>query len=125
MVLSDVLALRGATGMAGVQSESFDAFAARTLDASYRIASLITADGADAEEATHDAYLAAAKRWRAMRDPEAREAWFGRLLVKACKDQVRRRRSMRVLDISDELGAERYRSDGSIAAAQRDTLTQG
>ena len=114
MALSDVLALRGAAGTAATPIETFDAFAARTLDSSYRIASMIVGDAADAEEATHDAYLAAAKRWRRVRDPEGRDAWFGRLLIKACRARARGRRRVRVVDISDQLVAERYHVEGAV-----------
>jgi len=96
--------------------ETFDAFAARTLDSSYRIASLITRDARDAEEATHAAYLAAAKRWRRGRrgDAAARDAWFGRLLIHACRDQIRGRRRMAVTDISDQLLIDRSHPSDSI-----------
>jgi len=106
------------------RTETFDAFAARTLDASYRIAALLTRDAADAEEATHAAYLVAAKRWRragrGMPDG-ARDAWFGRLLLKACRDRIRGRHRVAVTDISDQLLAERYRGAEAtwLSAAER------
>ena len=63
----------------------------RQLDRSYRIARLILRDEAAAEDATHDAVMAAWQHWHRLKDPNRFDAWFGRILVNRCRDQLRRR----------------------------------
>lgn len=70
------------------------------LDRAYRYATLILRDSADAEDATHDAALRAWHRFGELRDPTRFEAWFGRILVNACRDRLRGRRH-RTLSLDD------------------------
>ncbi len=74
----------------------------RALDAAYRYATLLLGDPADAEDATHDAALTAWRRFGELRDPAKFDAWFGRILVNACRDRLRARRRTPVL--LDEAG---------------------
>jgi RNA polymerase sigma-70 factor (ECF subfamily) len=62
------------------------------LDRAYRYATLILGDPQDAEDATHDAALRAWHRFGELRDPTRFDAWFGRILVNACRDRLRGRR---------------------------------
>ena len=62
------------------------------LDRSYGLANVILGDRSEAEEATHDAVLAAWRGLDGLRDPARVEAWFTRILVNACRDRLRRRR---------------------------------
>jgi RNA polymerase sigma-70 factor (ECF subfamily) len=62
------------------------------LDRSYGLANVILGDGSEAEEATHDAVLAAWRGLDGLRDPARVEAWFTRILVNVCRDRLRRRR---------------------------------
>lgn len=66
----------------------------RALDAAYRYATLVLGDRAEAEDATHDAALSAWRHYDQLRDPERFDAWFGRILVNACRDRLRARRRM-------------------------------
>jgi len=76
-----------------VRARTFDALVDRpALDRAYRIARLIMLDPDDAEDATHDAVLSAWRRFGELRDPERFDAWFGRILVNACRDRLRTRR---------------------------------
>jgi RNA polymerase sigma-70 factor (ECF subfamily) len=76
-----------------VRARTFDALVDRpALDRAYRIARLIMLDPDDAEDATHDAVLSAWRRFGELRDPERFDAWFGRILVNACRDRLRSRR---------------------------------
>lgn len=71
----------------------------RQLDKSYRIARLILRDEAEAEDATHDAVVAAWRHWARLRDPARFDAWFGRILVNGCRDRLRRRARARQLPV--------------------------
>ena len=62
------------------------------LDRSYALAAVILGNSSEAEEATHDAVLAAWRGLDRLRDPQRMEAWFTRILVNACRDRLRRRR---------------------------------
>lgn len=62
------------------------------LGASYRLAKAILLDDHEAEDAVQEASLSAWRRQRSLRDPERFEAWFDRILVNQCRDQLRKRR---------------------------------
>lgn len=75
----------------------------RALDRAYRYATLLLGDPTDAEDAVHDAALVAWRRFRDLRDPARFEAWFGRILVNACRDRLRARRHLPVvLEVAPE-----------------------
>lgn len=63
-----------------------------SLDRSYALAAVILGDRSDAEEATHDAVCQAWAGIDRLREPDRVEAWFGRILVNACRDRLRRRK---------------------------------
>lgn len=89
------LVIEGGQGEARAARSRAEAFATLTdrgLDASYRLASLILGNPAEAEDAVHDALVQAWRRWDGLRDPGRFEAWFGRIVTNACRDRVRRRR---------------------------------
>ncbi|HUH17213.1 MAG TPA: RNA polymerase sigma factor [Methylomirabilota bacterium] len=68
---------------------AFAALAAERLDESYRLARLILRDGQEAQDATHDAFVAAWRKRTTLRDPHRVDAWFGRILVNACRQRLR------------------------------------
>ncbi|HEY5433874.1 MAG TPA: sigma-70 family RNA polymerase sigma factor [Candidatus Limnocylindrales bacterium] len=88
----------------------------RALDAAYRYATLILGDRAEAEDATHDAALTAWRRFAELRDPKRFDGWFGRILVNACRDRLRRRR-WTVHEILGERTPERGTGDPTEAIA--------
>ena len=61
------------------------------LDKAYRYATLVLGSRSDAEDATHDAALSAWRKFGDLRDPAKFDAWFGKILVNACRDQLRTR----------------------------------
>jgi len=92
---------RGATA----RSDSFQRLADQHLDASYGLAYAILGNPADAQDATHDAFVTAWRKWGSLRDLSAFEAWFTRILVNTCRNRMRRAFRTRPLDLSDELRA--------------------
>jgi RNA polymerase sigma-70 factor, ECF subfamily len=91
----------------------------RVLDNAYRYATLILGDRADAEDATHDAALTAWRHLGELRDPAKFEAWFGRIVVNACRDRLRARRRR---PVQVELDPELSSPDANDGLARRDTL---
>ncbi len=97
----------------------------RTLDRAYRIATLMLGNRAEAEEVTHDAAVRAWRRFGELRDPDRFDAWFGKILVNACRDRIRARRRMPVTVDSPPEGRIGDFSEGvarrqAIAAALRE-----
>jgi RNA polymerase sigma-70 factor (ECF subfamily) len=59
---------------------------------SYRLARAILLDDGEAEDAVQEAGLTAWRKQRSLRDPASFGAWFDRILVNQCRDQLRRRK---------------------------------
>ena len=105
-----------------------DAFAAlmeRQLDAAYRLAAVILGDAGEAEDAAHDAALAAWRSRDRLRDDGRFEPWFTRILVNVCRDRLRARTRRRVVDLGHGVGAtwvEHGVADPGATLAARDAL---
>ncbi len=85
------------------RAEAFRRLANRHLDASYRLAQVILGQRAEAEDATHDAFVSAWRNWSTLRDPELFEHWFDRILVNTCRNRLRHASYRRTEDLSPEL----------------------
>jgi RNA polymerase sigma-70 factor (ECF subfamily) len=88
---------------AGIVSEDRAAAFRRLLDGSlddaYRRAAVVLANRIEAEDAVHDAAERAWRSWGSLRDPQQFEAWFARILLNVCRDRLRRRRRVAVLEV--------------------------
>lgn len=116
----DVTASGGDDAEGRAQAEAFRRLADRTLDASYRLARMILGGRDDAEDAVHDAYLAAWRAWSSLRDPDRFDAWFARILVNTCRNRMRRASIVRVVDLSTDLGSRTpVRADDHSSADRR------
>lgn len=85
------------------RDEAFRSLVERDLDASYRLAGVILGSAVEAEDAVHDAALAAWSRFDSLHDRERFDAWFGRILVNGCRDRIRRRRTITFVPFAPEL----------------------
>ena len=72
------------------------------LDKAYRLARAILRDPAEAQDATHDAFVQAWRKWETLRDPAKFEPWFDRILVNTCRNRLRSTRRQ-ATDISAEV----------------------
>lgn len=108
----------------GTPARTFDALLDRAaLDRAYRTARLILLDAADAEDATHDAVLAAWRHFGELRDPGRFDAWFGRILVNSCRDRLRERPRRPVpLDVVEAFTQSGAAADPAEAIATHDQL---
>lgn len=95
------------------RADAFRILADRHLDASYGLAYLILGQRAEAEDATHDAFVTAWRKWSTLRDPDLFERWFDRILVNTCRNRLRHVARRRTQDLSPELelrGSDDYAS---------------
>jgi RNA polymerase sigma-70 factor (ECF subfamily) len=100
-----------------------------SLALGYRLSAVILGDLSDAEDATHDAVEHAWRSRHQLRASDRFDAWFHRIVVNACRDRVRRRRS-RPLLLTISTSAEDVRSlsatpgDAYAQAIERDALNR-
>lgn len=69
------------------------------LDDAYRRAAVLLANRIEAEDAVHDAAERAWRRWDSLRDAAHFDAWFGRILLNVCRDRLRRRRRVALIEV--------------------------
>jgi RNA polymerase sigma-70 factor (sigma-E family) len=99
------------------REHAFDRLVARELPSAYRTATLLLGDAAEAEDVTQDALERAWQRWDQLRDPDRAGAWFGRILVNACRDRLRSPRRSPVRWIGEPLTP-----DTASSVVERDAL---
>jgi RNA polymerase sigma-70 factor, ECF subfamily len=85
------------------RGRAFRRLADEHLDVAYRLAQAILRDPGEAEDATHDAFLQAWRKWSTLRDPGRFEQWFDRILVNSCRNRLRRASRRQTTDISAEV----------------------
>jgi RNA polymerase sigma-70 factor (ECF subfamily) len=102
------------------RADAFRGLADRHLASSYRLARAILGDRLEAEDATHDAFLTAWRKWGSLRDPARFEPWFDRILINTCRNRLRRRGRVHVRDVSHDVSVEPR--DPFRAAIERDEL---
>ena len=102
------------------RAQAFLRLADHHLDAAYRLARAILRDSTDAQDATHDAFEQAWRKWSTLRDPARFVPWFDRILVNTCRDRLRSA-SRQIRDISTEVVITA--GDPFAQANDRDVLT--
>lgn len=109
---------------ADARAAAFRGLIEAELDRAYRLATVILGDRYDAEDAVHDAAEAAWRRWSDLRDEQRFQAWFGKIVVNACRDRLRRRRRRRLVEIPRFVLDKEHpmAPDAADALALRDVL---
>ena len=105
--------------------EAFSELARLSIGRLYATASLILRDVDRAQDAVQDALVSAWKDMRALRDPDAWDAWLNRLTLRACykaaqKDRRRNLVELRALPDPEPLHA----SDAASSVVDRDHMEQ-
>jgi RNA polymerase sigma-70 factor (ECF subfamily) len=90
-------------GGSSARAAAFARLAEEHIDRSYHLARSILLDASEAQDAVHDAFVQAWRKWDTLRDPTRFEQWFDRILVNACRDRLRAR-TRQATDISVEVG---------------------
>jgi RNA polymerase sigma-70 factor, ECF subfamily len=107
---------------AATRAAAFASLLDGVLARSYRLAAVVLQSEIDAQDATHDAALRAWRRFDSLRDPARFDAWFGRILINVCRDELASR-ARRIVEIS--MGgpepAGRFEDTGAWSA-ERDAL---
>lgn len=91
-----------ADGDVARRDAAFVRLADEHLDKAYRLARVILRDPTEAQDATHDAFVQAWRKWETLRDPGRFEPWFDRILVNTCRNRLRSTRRA-ATDISVEV----------------------
>ena len=109
---------------ADARAAAFRGLVGAELDRAYRLATVILGDRYDAEDAVHDAAEVAWRRWSDLRDEQRFQAWFGKIVVNACRDRLRRRRRRRLVEIPRLVLDKEHpmAPDAADALALRDVL---
>lgn len=72
-----------------------DCFSERRVNRAYRLAAgVLGGSSVDAQDAVQDAAVRAWTRWADLRDLQAVDAWFDRILVNVCRDMIRAQRRL-------------------------------
>ena len=111
---------RGRTAAGDDRAAAFAALADRHLARAYRLAAVLLGSELEAEDAVQDAAVASWERFGDLRDAARFDAWFDRILVNGCRDRLRGRGRVRLIDI--DLAPEPASSDGAGSRAERDAL---
>lgn len=107
------------------RSGDHEAFSALVLDATPRLftmARLIVRDSNRAEDAVQEAFMLAWRQIRALRDPQAWDAWLNRLTVRACVRSAQSHRRHAVVELRVVSDDDRVGTDFASALADRDHL---
>ena len=113
----------GEQGVDAAQALAFRRLAESQLDASYRLASAILGDPTEAQDAVHNAFLTAWRKWRSLRDPSRLEPWFQRILVNTCRNRLRRASRLSTSEFPAE--SVTASADQTAAVHDRDVLDRG
>jgi RNA polymerase sigma-70 factor (ECF subfamily) len=82
--------------------ETMEAFVTRVLPGAYRLATIMLRDPVSAEDVAHDAVVAAWEHRSRLRDPDAADAWFARIVANKCRDRLRDRSRHPVVELTPE-----------------------
>jgi RNA polymerase sigma-70 factor (ECF subfamily) len=84
------------------RSTAFRLLVEPVLDDAYRRATVILANRTEAEDAVHDAAEKAWRSFASVRNAEQFEAWFARILLNVCRDRLRKRRRVALVEVGGE-----------------------
>jgi RNA polymerase sigma-70 factor (ECF subfamily) len=105
-------------------SAAFERLVETRLDAAYRLAFAILRSEADARDAVQEAFVAAWRQLRGLRDPDRFGSWLDRIVVNACRMAIRRRKTVRVREIhvADPAGFDGTHAGRLTARAPDDAI---
>lgn len=105
--------------------EAFAALATASSGPLYAVATLILRDPDRARDAVQEALIGAWRGIRALREPDAWDAWLHRLVVRACYRLARRHPLGRIVELRLDEADEPTLEDDGLTLADRDELERG
>ena len=90
-----------AEAASAARDAAFRRLAEQHLEASYRLAGAILGGPSEAQDATHDAFVQAWRKWSTLRDHARFEQWFDRILVNTCRNRLKRSGRVRTQELFD------------------------
>jgi RNA polymerase sigma-70 factor (ECF subfamily) len=84
------------------RAAAFARLADARLGHAYRLAGVLLGSHSEAEDAVQDAAIRAWEQFRELRDQSRFDAWFDRILVNGCRDRLRRRARVRLVEVAVE-----------------------
>jgi RNA polymerase sigma factor (sigma-70 family) len=87
-------------------SAEFVALVNIELAGCYRFAGYVLGNEADAEDAVCEAVAKAWQSRLSLKEQERFPAWFGRIVANVCRDRLRKRAGVRIVDLEDAVGQE-------------------
>jgi RNA polymerase sigma-70 factor (ECF subfamily) len=103
--------------------DAFSSLVDASADRLYAVATLILRDSDRAQDAVQEALVSAWKDIRALRDPDAWDAWLHRMTVWACYRVAKKERRRKEIELTVVPGPERsVVSDSAAALANRDLV---
>ena len=117
--------LRTAATTPEAEAERFRALMDGELGNAYRLAAVILRDPVEAEDAVHDAALAAWHGWSRLRDPGSAAAWFHRIVVNECRDRLRKRKRWSLLTSPGHDSAEAAPSEDHVEISLQRVALRG
>jgi RNA polymerase sigma-70 factor (ECF subfamily) len=78
---------------------AFERLLATRADQAFRIARAMLGDESDARDATQETFVSAWRELPRLHDPERFDAWLRRILVNACRAQMRVRKQVREISL--------------------------
>jgi RNA polymerase sigma-70 factor (ECF subfamily) len=95
--------LETAAGDGVNRDAAFATLADHHLDRAYRLAAVLLGNELEAQDAVQDAATSAWARFGDLRDRGRFDAWFDRILVNGCRDRLRARRRVRLVELDAAL----------------------
>jgi RNA polymerase sigma-70 factor (ECF subfamily) len=95
--VADMLEVARLSADVSGRREALGGLAARTARRGHAIARDLLGDAAEAEDAVQESLARACASWERLREPEALDGWFFRVLTNVCLRSLRRRRLGQVL----------------------------
>jgi RNA polymerase sigma factor (sigma-70 family) len=92
---------------------AFEALVRDRVGGVYRTSLAILGRPADAEDATQEALISAWRSIRGLREPDRFDAWFGRIVVNACRMTLRKRTRIREISSADVVRLPNAEEDGA------------
>ena len=93
---------RSTSGPAEADAARFVRLTDGRLGRAFRLAGYLLGNAADAEEASQEAILHAWRAWPRLRDVGRFDAWFDRIVMNVCRDRIRRRHGVRLVDLDHD-----------------------